>query len=590
MFFMGKVICVCIAVWYLVTFILSIVELLSLEAKNNHLLRSETARLQTLHLQTSDDEAIAKRLQHKYEKVKNLKDGIWLKRGTKKPSVTVSDQSGINSSLVAFIRSDADSEEFAKNKLHDFNVFLSDRMPLDRSLPDVRSAGCKNVVYSELSKTVSVIICFHNEARSVLLRTVASVVNRSPGNLLVEILLIDDFSAKEFIGGDLLDVLRAVSAKIHLIRLEKREGLIRARVAGARQANGDVLFFMDSHCEVNEGWMEPLVAAIQDNHSTVICPTIDIIHSDSFEYAPSPHVRGGFNWGLHFRWESLPNANSEGEIIHPFRSAAMAGGLFAIHRHYFRQIGEYDTGMDIWGGENIELSLRIWLCGGTLLISPCSRVGHIFRHRRPYGNDGKGDTQLTNSLRLARVWLGDYIDKFYDARPEARQLDAGDISSRVQLKSDLHCRSFQWFVDNIYPEALSPSGAVIEKPQLSFTGKFQLRHVHTGKCIGTESLVRDDPAALVDCDKDGKRALIYEEKQSRALVLGRKLCLEAADVPRLGKCHYSGQEQAWVYSKNQRHTSIMSVVKALCLGVRNDRLEFIRCNDESQLLLWQIVQ
>lgn len=37
----------------------------------------------------------------------------------------------------------------------------------------------------------------------------------------------------------------------------------------------------------------------------------------------------------------------------------MAGGIFAIRRHYFNEIGQYDKGMDLWGGENLELSLRV---------------------------------------------------------------------------------------------------------------------------------------------------------------------------------------------------------------------------------------
>lgn len=62
-------------------------------------------------------------------------------------------------------------------------------------------------------------------------------------------------------------------------------GLIRARLAGARIARGDVLVFLDAHCEANIGWIEPLLARIQESPKSVLVPIIDVIDAKDFHYS-----------------------------------------------------------------------------------------------------------------------------------------------------------------------------------------------------------------------------------------------------------------------------------------------------------------
>lgn len=48
------------------------------------------------------------------------------------------------------------------------------------------------------------------------------------------------------------------------------------------------------------------------------------------------------------------------------------------HLVRWEESGKYDPGMLEWGGENIEQSLRVWMCGGEIFAVRNSFVGHIF--------------------------------------------------------------------------------------------------------------------------------------------------------------------------------------------------------------------
>lgn len=187
----------------------------------------------------------------------------------------------------------------------------------------------------------------------------------------------------EFLKKSLDDYVSRLPVHTKVLRMHKREGLISARLLGAEHATGQVLTFLDAHCECSIGWLEPLLARVKEDRRNVVCPVIDIISDDNFQYIKSFELHwGAFNWQMHFRWYLMNDVELRkrtNDSSRPFPTPAMAGGLFAMDKDYFFEIGAYDPQMKIWGGENLEMSFRIWQCGGRVEIAPCSHVGHLFR-------------------------------------------------------------------------------------------------------------------------------------------------------------------------------------------------------------------
>lgn len=476
-------------------------------------------------------------------------------------------------------------------KVNGFNALVSDYIALNRSLSDIRHSGCKNKPYEKKLPVASVVVPFHNEHWSTLLRTVTSVLNRAPPELLKEVILVDDFSTKEKLKTPLNDYVRKHFKNVRILRANKREGLIRARLLGAKATTGDVIIFLDSHTEANVNWLPPLLEPIALDRKTVVCPFIDVIDFDTFAYrAQDEGARGSFDWELYYKRLPLLPEDLQ-QPTEPFKSPVMAGGLFAIDRKFFWELGGYDEGLDVWGGEQYELSFKIWQCGGQMVDAPCSRIGHIYRKFAPFPNPGIGDFVGRNYKRVAEVWMDEYKEYLYMRRPHYRHLDPGDLTKQKALREKLYCKPFKWFMDTVafdQPKKYPP----IEPPDYA---KGEIRNVASDLCIDTRFRGQNQRFGLEKCIKDnpkqgGEQQFVLSwHKDIRPIK--RNVCFDVSSSEKhasvvLWSCHGMQGNQLWKYDLGTQH--LHHPITGNCLDCDAERKELFMspCDPQSQNQRW----
>jgi len=141
------------------------------------------------------------------------------------------------------------------------SVVISDKISVNRSVPDYRHRDCLKKKYFRELPRVSIIIIFNNEIFSVFKRTLHSLYNRTPHELIEEVILVNDNSTLDYLYDPLQRYVDENFPKldIKIINLNKRHGLMQARIIGAQAARSDYLFVMEPHCEMTYNWLPPLI-------------------------------------------------------------------------------------------------------------------------------------------------------------------------------------------------------------------------------------------------------------------------------------------------------------------------------------------
>ncbi|KAK3603109.1 hypothetical protein CHS0354_027893 [Potamilus streckersoni] len=468
-------------------------------------------------------------------------------------------------------------------KQHEINVILSDLLPINRRIPDSRPTGCKSLTYPTDLPTTSIVIPFYNEWPSILLRTVCSILDRTPSHLLKEIILVDDASDMQTLKKEFEQKIKELASPIvKMIRLPYRQGLIRARLEGFKQVTGQVVSFFDSHMEVNVNWLEPLLFEIQKDRKTVPMAQLDYINRGNFvyEFEAGYRTKYGFDWRLVF-FETYFSAIQlkEKSDTDPLPGVVMVGPAFVVDVQYFKELGTYDSGMKIWGGENLEFPWRVWMCGGRLIHVPCSRVGHIARPQ-PYDfPDGRSETEAYNYKRAIEVWMDEYKTYVYNIFPSMRAVNAGDLSERFDKKAKLKCKSFRWYLQNVWPDLLPYQenvlfwGYVINKKmrycldneEYLFTVQKELKAFPCSGSINRQTFALTSTLQL----RTNLQCIVvkgYLEK-----------------TPFMEGC-FQNKKENWQHSKDGllRHMN-----SGLCLEIREDKLLFMNlCDHKNHLQLW----
>ena len=359
--------------------------------------------------------------------------------------------------------------------------------PRVAAITDVRPTPCRDKRYDDVQPAVSVIIDFFDYQFFDMKTTLGSVLAHTPAQLIREIIIIDDGSTLDYIIKE-ADLYVTKLPNARMLRNGGREGVTRARLKGAASATAPVLVFLDTTVVCARGWLEPLLQLIAAEKSVIAVPHYDSINDPvSYDYKSTANsLVTTFSWRLNVRMVERAQAS---DVTAPLASPVMRGNAFAVGKAYFETLGGYDEGFTEAGGENLELSLRAWMCGGAVRVVPCSRVGVLNL------NDPIRVGSKSNIRRIAELWLGDmkaFVYRQTDAAtPSSSAVETTSLETRRRRLSSLQCRDLNWYVADV-------AAGLVYKPTGGDVVDYGYLRVFNGMCasVGNDSRVDLSACAL----------------------------------------------------------------------------------------------
>jgi cellulose synthase/poly-beta-1,6-N-acetylglucosamine synthase-like glycosyltransferase len=238
---------------------------------------------------------------------------------------------------------------------------------------------------SRSSPSVSAVVPAYNEGGQ-LRTTVHALLATLPGRS--EIVIVDDGSTD-----GCADFVDSAYPSVRVLRPQARLGAAAARNAGAEEARGELLLFCDAHVLPPFGWPAVFRRVLADEGVGAVAPAVSVIGAPAL-------VGYGLVWrdeALNVEW--LPRRQAA-----PYPVPILGGCFLGMRREVFEATGGWDGGLTGCGGEDAELSFRLWLLGYRCMLVPSVVVAHRFRRVRPYDMDSAVIPH--NFLRIGTVHFG----------------------------------------------------------------------------------------------------------------------------------------------------------------------------------------